>query len=149
MLIDLILPQYNEELVLGIVIGNERSNKNQGSNSKFSRQEGLILNNAVYQEGVTTILLIFSWKIMIEKKRRPYAKQPVGFKVINTPPTTLICLQELGAITYERTHFATKNILMTPYSRDQQYPDGYNMYQAIQIVRSLLDCLNIQKKQSI
>lgn len=69
-----------------------------------------------------------SWKIINENKIHPYAKQPVGFKMMAHPTPPL--LPKPGSIVYERAMFASKTLWVTPYNEEQRYPGGFYCYQS-------------------
>ncbi|KAI9323500.1 copper amine oxidase [Dichotomocladium elegans] len=68
------------------------------------------------------------WKIINENKIHPWAKTPVGFKIM--PRGTPAMLPKPGSIAYERAIFATKTLWVTPYDAEQQFPGGFYCYQS-------------------
>ena len=87
-----------------------------------------VFNDTHDAQGVANLEKHRSWKIINENKIHPYAKQPVGWKIHNPSPPTL--LAKPGSIVYERAIFATKNLWVTPYDREQKFPAGYHIYQS-------------------
>ncbi|KAI8141003.1 copper amine oxidase [Fennellomyces sp. T-0311] len=87
-----------------------------------------IFNDTNEAQSVASLERHRSWKIINENKIHPYAKSPVGFKIINPAPPTLLC--KPGSIVYERARFATKNLWVTRYDREQRYPAGFHIYQS-------------------
>ncbi|KAI9272992.1 copper amine oxidase [Phascolomyces articulosus] len=87
-----------------------------------------VFNDTDEAQGVASLEKHRSWKIINENRIHPYAKQPVGWKIHNPSPPTL--LAKPGSIVHERAIFATKNLWVTKYHRDQKFPAGYHIYQS-------------------
>ncbi|KAI7887482.1 hypothetical protein K492DRAFT_217507 [Lichtheimia hyalospora FSU 10163] len=64
-----------------------------------------------------------TWKIINESKIHPWAKQPVGFKMVLQGNSTM--LPKPGSVVYERAQFASKSLWVTCYDQDQMFPGGF------------------------
>ncbi|KAI9272986.1 copper amine oxidase [Phascolomyces articulosus] len=87
-----------------------------------------VFNDTDEAQGVANLEKHRSWKIINENRIHPYAKQPVGWKIHNPSPPTL--LAKPGSIVHERAIFATKNLWVTKYHREEKFPAGYHVYRS-------------------
>ncbi|GAX83474.1 hypothetical protein CEUSTIGMA_g10899.t1 [Chlamydomonas eustigma] len=68
------------------------------------------------------------WKIKNPHVLNKVTKKPVAYKLVPAAHPPL--LAQPGSIIYEKAHFATKNLWVTPFSEVQRYPAGEYVLQA-------------------